>query len=178
MCTPKSYGGLGLKRLVAWNHIFTFKLIWLLFTKGGSLWISWVSSNLIKDRLFWEVPNNAVGSWIWKAILKVRDVVRPFLYCKLGTGTLALFWHDDWTNLGPLINLPSGNGPIVTGIPRLATVAHAISDNNWRLPRGRHPITVLLRHAYLQLQRSATTPRIFSYGETQIQQNLLCFQLL
>lgn len=145
VCTPKICGGLGLKKLVAWNHVFTLKLIWLLFTKGGSLWISWVSSNLINGRLFWDIPNIAGGSWIWKSILKVREAARPFLYCKIGTGTNALFWHDDWTNLGPLINLFGANGPRVTGILRLATVAQAKTSNAWRLPRGRHPITVLLK---------------------------------
>lgn len=52
VCTPKKCGGLGLKRLEAWNQVFTLKLIWLLFTKSGSLWVSWVTKVLIKGHLF------------------------------------------------------------------------------------------------------------------------------
>lgn len=34
VCTPKKCGGLGLRRLAAWNRVFTLKLISILFTKA------------------------------------------------------------------------------------------------------------------------------------------------
>lgn len=49
-----------------------------------------------------------------------RRGLRPFLSCQLGFGNNALFWHDDWTGLGPLIDLTGANGPRVSGIPRLS----------------------------------------------------------
>lgn len=64
ICTPKKCGGLGLRRLVAWNRVFTLKLIWLLYTKAGSLWVSWVTNNLINGRNFWDITYSADGSWI------------------------------------------------------------------------------------------------------------------
>lgn len=100
---------------------------------------------LINGRLFWDISDISWRSWIWKHILKLRDIARPFLHCKIGNGNTNLFWHDNWTVLGPLIDLTGANGPPVTGINKLATIAQAMNRNEWRLPRGRHSITVLLR---------------------------------
>jgi len=52
VCSPKEAGGLGLKRLSSWNRILALKLIWLLFTSAGSLWVSWVRLHLIGRRNF------------------------------------------------------------------------------------------------------------------------------
>lgn len=49
--------------------------------------------------------------------------------------------------LGPLIDLTGANGPRVTGIHRMATISQAVMNGRWRLPRGRHPITILLKAA-------------------------------
>lgn len=68
----------------------------------------------------------------------------PFLFCKVGYGVKALFWHDD---LGPLIDLSGANRRRVSRISRNATVANAILDGRWILPRDRHPIILLLKAA-------------------------------
>ena len=39
VCTSKECGGLGLRRLTAWNKVLALKLIWLLFSAAGSLWV-------------------------------------------------------------------------------------------------------------------------------------------
>ncbi|CAA7055335.1 unnamed protein product [Microthlaspi erraticum] len=70
---------------------------------------------------------------------------RPHLFCKVKSGSSALFWHDNWTDLGPLIELTGANGPRVTGIQRMATVNQACRGSSWLLSRGRHPILKLLR---------------------------------
>ncbi|CAA7016344.1 unnamed protein product [Microthlaspi erraticum] len=88
----------------------------------------------------------ASGSWIWRRLMKLRDLARPFLVCQVVSGRSALFWLDNWTALGPLIDIIGANGPRISGIPRMATVSQALVDGSWSLPRGRHPITVLLRN--------------------------------
>lgn len=40
VCTSKECGGLGPKRLLDRNKVLALKLIWLLFTSAGSLWVS------------------------------------------------------------------------------------------------------------------------------------------
>jgi len=49
VCTSKVCGDLGLRDLVAWNKVLALKLIWILFTTAGSLWVSWVRINLIRN---------------------------------------------------------------------------------------------------------------------------------
>lgn len=48
--------------------------------------------------------------------MKLRDLARPFLHCSIQLGDLALFWHDNLTGLGPLIEIVGPNGPRVSGI--------------------------------------------------------------
>lgn len=52
VCSSKESGGLGLKRLSSWNKVLALKLIWLLFTASGSLWVSWVRLHLLGRRNF------------------------------------------------------------------------------------------------------------------------------
>lgn len=145
ICTPKKEEGLGLRRLQPWNRVFTLKLNWLLFTKSGSLWVSWVKSILLKGRLFWEVSSQSAGSWLWRRILKERPLPRQFLATIIGADIDTFFWHDDWTSLGPLIAITGSNSPRVSGISRMSTVYKAITNDRWAVPQGRTPICVLLR---------------------------------
>ncbi|CAA7061787.1 unnamed protein product [Microthlaspi erraticum] len=145
VCSPKSTGGLGLQRLEDVNQIFGLKLIWMIFASSGSLWVAWAYKHILKGRLFWNPSLQVSGSWIWKSLLKLREVARPHLFCKVNSGTSALFWHDNWTGLGPLIDLTGANGPRITGIQRLATVSQACSNSSWSISGGRHPILRFLR---------------------------------
>ncbi|XP_048619881.1 uncharacterized protein LOC125590370 [Brassica napus] len=99
VCTPKEAGGLGLKRLEDWNKVLGLKLIWLIFTSGGSLWVS------------------------------------------------SSFWHDNWTSLGPLIELVRERRPQVSGLRREAVVAEALTSDGWWLARSRSrsPTIALLK---------------------------------
>lgn len=147
VCTPKDCGGLGLRRLLPWNKVLGLKLIWLLFTAGGSLWVSWVRRNLLGQQNFWDMVNINSGSWIWKSICKLRPVARQFVFCKVGSGITCNFWSDNWTELGPLIFITGEMGPRVTGLPRNSTVAEAVRDGDWWISRSRsrNPIIQLLR---------------------------------
>lgn len=147
VCTPKAAGGLGLRRLADWNQVLGLKLIWLIFTAGGSLWVSWVRRNLIGRENFWVLDPTRRGSWIWKAICKLRPIARPMVHCEVGSGITASFWLDNWTSLGPLINLVGERGPHVTGLSIDAVVAAALSDDGWWLnrSRSRNAVISLLR---------------------------------
>lgn len=136
-CTPKESGGLGLRRLAYWNKVLGLKLIWLLFSSAGSLWVSWVKANLLQGRNFWTFDNRDSGSWIWKQLCRLRPLARPFVICEVGSGFTASFWIDNWTGLGPLIDLTGENGPRTSGLPLQAVVADAIRDGNWWLVSSR-----------------------------------------
>ncbi|KAG7539011.1 Reverse transcriptase zinc-binding domain [Arabidopsis suecica] len=146
VCTPKQCGGLGLKRLSLWNQVLGLKLIWMIFAAGGSLWVSWVRRNLIGNRCFWDLENITSGSWIWRSLCKLRIIARPFIICEIGSGVTCSFWSDNWTGLGPLLDITGDLGPRLSGLPRSATVADALREGNWWLSSSRsrnHTIRLL-----------------------------------
>lgn len=77
--------------------------------------------------------------------MELRPLARPFLVCFVRSGDNASFWHDNWTGLGPLIEITGPNGPQVSGIHLTSVVSQAISEGEWTLTRGRHNIIQLLR---------------------------------
>lgn len=38
--------------------------------------------------------------------MKLRPLARPYLSCQITSGRNAFFCHDDWTGLGPLMDIP------------------------------------------------------------------------
>ena len=86
------------------QQVLALKLIWMLFAARGSLWVSWIRLNRIGSANFSELQPRRGDSWIWKKLCKLRSNAR--LYCMRGTpGITTGFWHDNWTDLGPLIHL-------------------------------------------------------------------------
>lgn len=145
VCTPKKSGGLGLRRLLSSNQVFELKLIWLLFSAEGSLWVAWVKRHLIGDKVFWTHDFGYTGSWIWKELLKLRHIARPFIKCSLTSGLNAFFWQDDWTGFGSLLEIVGDIGPMVSGIHLEAKVADQHVGNLWNLSRSRKPALLLLK---------------------------------
>jgi hypothetical protein len=56
LCSPKREGGLGLKKLEAWNQASMLNHTWSFFIMVGSLWVAWVESTWLKGRRFWQIP--------------------------------------------------------------------------------------------------------------------------
>lgn len=101
--------------------------------------------NLIQGRVMWDIDFQNTGSWLWRRLMKLRALARPFMSAKVGNNLTILFWIDDWTDLGSFIELTDLNGPQVSGIPYKAVVAQAVANGMWSLPRGKHPLVVLLK---------------------------------
>lgn len=98
---------------------------------------------------FWVLDPSSRSSWIWKSICKLRPLAKPMVHCELGSGITASFWHDNWTSLGPLIELVGARGPQVTGINIDAVVADALTSEGWWLEssRSRSPTLLMLKRA-------------------------------
>lgn len=145
MCSSKRCGGLGLKRFEDWNRILGLKLIWLLFTSAGSLWVSWVRVNLIGTQNFWNLDFSQYGSWVWKSLCKIREDARLFVVCEVESGITANFWKDNWTMMGPLIEIVGETGPRIAGLSRESVVRDYITQGGWWLTssRSRNPMLML-----------------------------------
>lgn len=149
VCSAKESGGLGLKRLTSWNTVLGLKLIWLLFSAAGSLWVSWIRINILGPRIFWDLNPQTSGSWIWRKICKLRPLARPFIVCEVGSGISARFWSDNWTGLGPLIDIAGPLGPQITGLALNSVVSDGLRGRTWWLAssRSRNPIIVMLKNS-------------------------------
>jgi len=54
VCTPKKYGGLGLKNLTAWNKACIAKLVCSVVMKKDMLWVKWVHKKYLKQHEWWS----------------------------------------------------------------------------------------------------------------------------
>ena len=136
ICKTKDKGGLAIWPLKEVNHL---KLIWRMFP-GDSLWGKWIRTNLLKKKSFWEVSEKTqAGSWIWRKMLKLRYVARPFHMKDVGNGRQISFWFDRWSEFGVMSELLGERGILEMGIRREATLEEALC-NQRRKKRHRRPI--------------------------------------
>lgn len=93
---------------------------------GKSLWGKWIKANMLKKKSFWEISvKTQLGSWMWKKMLKLRDVAKTFHIKAMGNGRHTSFWFDRWSELGALSD-QLGGGIIDMCIRRDVTVEDAI----------------------------------------------------
>ena len=136
LCFPKDEGGLGVRKFKDTARAFALKLIWRLFTKPTSLWVSWVTHYLLRYNSFWDVRGEQNGSWIWRKLLKLRDLAYGFTRVHIRDGRTTSFWFDNWLGIGKLINITGTVGTTYLGISRHAKVSDATRGNTWNI-RGR-----------------------------------------
>lgn len=135
---PKSEDGLGIRSLTSWNQTCGLKLIWMLFFRGGSIWVAWMRHKYISKQSLWALnENNNSFCWTFRKILKLRTVATAFFSIKIGNGEDTYFWWDPWTPFGPLINHLGPGGPSSLGIPLTSLVSDRLSRVGWNLPPAR-----------------------------------------
>lgn len=87
VCKPKREGGLGLRPLNEINDVCSLKLIWWLVSNQFSLWVNWIQTYLIRQSSFWAAKKDTqAGSWMWKKLLKCRDIVRVCCRMEVNNG--------------------------------------------------------------------------------------------
>ncbi|KAL9277743.1 hypothetical protein AtEden1_Chr00c002g0322401 [Arabidopsis thaliana] len=160
VCLPKSEGGLGLRSLSAWNNNLCLRLIWLLFSGSGSLWVAWHTYHQkLLESSFWSLKGRAGDSLLWRLLLKLRHLAAQFIKCKVRNGKKAWFWYDNWTPLGPLYGFFGDHGPRSLRVPILAKVADTCNDNGWKMAAPRSDLA-----ESLQIHLSSTQPPASSSG--------------
>ncbi|XP_010513293.1 PREDICTED: uncharacterized protein LOC104789260 [Camelina sativa] len=169
ICLPKKEGGLGLRNFAIWNKVLTMKLIWMLITNSGSLWVAWMKEHMLKNSDYWLAETNQGSSWIWRFLHTLKSMVKPLLTSSIGDGQTASFWYDNWCVMGPLINFLGLDGPRLMGIPREAKVAQGVGPHGWRLPscRSRNPLLLTVRNTLSLLDPPSVSkgPDVFSWGQ-------------
>ncbi|CAL9222403.1 unnamed protein product [Arabidopsis halleri] len=102
---------------------------------------------------YWCAEAKSNSSWIWKFLLNLRPMAKALIRCNLGDGLSASFWYENWTPLGPLIDLFGESRPSFLGVPINATVAEACDSRGWILPssRSRNQNAITLRNHLLSI---------------------------
>lgn len=119
-------GGLGVCGLKEINLVYGLKLIWRLFS-GDSLWGQWIKNYLLKKKSFWEIKIiTQAGSWMWRKLLKLRDIAKTFCKREMGNGRNISFWYDNWSAKGILLEELGERGIIALGIKKEATIEDAV----------------------------------------------------
>lgn len=140
ICKTKQEGGLGIRPLKEVNLVCCIKLIWRILS-SHSLWVNWVQNYLIRKGSIWMVKdNNQSGTWMWRKILKCRDMAKMLYKVEVKDGNKASFWFEKWSSLGCLQDVLSGRGHIDLGI--LANEKVAACRNH---RRRQHRIPLLNR---------------------------------
>ncbi|GKA27980.1 RNA-directed DNA polymerase, eukaryota, reverse transcriptase zinc-binding domain protein [Tanacetum coccineum] len=134
VCLPKKEGGLGIRRLEVFNKALISSHIWSIIMNKESLWVKWVHLYKLNGRSFWDIPLRGNMSWGWRKILKVRSLVRPFIWSRIGDGKNTFAWFDNWIEASPLSNLISNRDIYRAGLRLDARVSDVIMVGSWAWP--------------------------------------------
>ncbi|XP_048497845.2 uncharacterized protein LOC109136430 [Beta vulgaris subsp. vulgaris] len=70
VCSPKKYGGLGMRNIKLWNIAAVRKLVWHIGAQKDELWVRWVHSVYTKNANWWSFQPPSGASWIMKSLMQ------------------------------------------------------------------------------------------------------------
>ncbi|KAL0561777.1 hypothetical protein IC582_002218 [Cucumis melo] len=88
VCLPFEEGGLGIRDGPSWNIVNTLKILWLMLTNSGSLWVAWMEAYILKGKSLWDVDSRVGRSWCLRAILRKREKMKHHVRMKVGERVL------------------------------------------------------------------------------------------
>ncbi|GJR98891.1 RNA-directed DNA polymerase, eukaryota, reverse transcriptase zinc-binding domain protein [Tanacetum coccineum] len=53
-------------------------------------------------RSIWDVQKDSNDSWSWKALMDIRERIRPHIIHKIGNEKQVSMWYENWSEVGPL----------------------------------------------------------------------------
>ncbi|GKB64526.1 RNA-directed DNA polymerase, eukaryota, reverse transcriptase zinc-binding domain protein [Tanacetum coccineum] len=135
VCLPKKEGGLGIRRLEAFNKALISSHIWSLLSHKESLWVKWIHTYKLNGRTFWEIPLRGKISWGWRKIPISDNIVSSFLFWyRLGNGAMTSAWFDNWCSIGPIEGVVSNRDIYSAGFRLNAKVRDIINNGSWGWP--------------------------------------------
>ncbi|XP_057248334.1 uncharacterized protein LOC130590283 [Beta vulgaris subsp. vulgaris] len=112
ICSPKKFGGLGLRKAKANNNALQFKLLWKILESPDNLWVQLVTRKYLKDVDLFNYKVKANVSWQWRRLMRLRSSFKKGLRWIVGNGDQISFWFDNWifsTNLAEKCLVPRGS---------------------------------------------------------------------
>ena len=143
----KYEGGLGLRPLKEVNQVSCLKLIWRILS-AHSLWVNWIKVYLIRKGSLWTVRDNTQsGSWMWRKILKSREMAKHFYRVEVGNGRGTSFWYEMWNPMGRLKEVAGEGSHIDMGILMNAKVEDCLNH------RKRHHRIQILNRIEMEIEK-------------------------
>ena len=78
---------------------------------------------------------SSLGSWIWKKLLKYRNIAKGFTKSEIQNGEITSFWFDIRTPSGRLYDITGSRGCIDLGVRLEATVESVVRSHRQRRHR-------------------------------------------
>ncbi|XP_050938813.1 uncharacterized protein LOC127148660 [Cucumis melo] len=136
VCLPFEEGGLGIRDGPSWNIASTLKILWLMLTNSGSLWVAWVEAYILKGRSVWDVDSRVGRSWYLRAILRKREKLKHLVRMKVGNGNSCRVWLDSWLPGGAILEQVGERVMYDAASRREARLSDFIDpDGEWLWPR-------------------------------------------
>ncbi|KAL0287138.1 UNVERIFIED_CONTAM: hypothetical protein Sradi_7131200 [Sesamum radiatum] len=130
---PVSEGGLGIRDIQSLNQGLMSRHLWrIIMHDRTSIWVTWILQYRLQEYSVWTIRARS-GTWGWRKLIRLRDILRPFILYRIGGGSSFSLWHDPWHERGPLISqFPLG--PRHTSIPPSAPLSTVIWEDTWAWP--------------------------------------------
>ncbi|GJU05521.1 putative reverse transcriptase domain-containing protein [Tanacetum coccineum] len=135
---------------IYWAYVFIIPSRTLLDLEQLMCGFVWSQGDMRRGRakVAWEADISLCGnmSWGWRKILKVRPLIRQFIWYRLGDGNMVSAWFDRWCLLSPLSDLVTPRDihragfdmstkvwsqlQVFTGVPNMPSSLDLIERNN------------------------------------------------
>lgn len=127
-----------MKDLYTWNKACSLRLVWLLFFRPDSVWVSLFKEVILKGSIqnYWTTEPKSSYSWLVNKLLKLKSVAYTLIILRVQNGRTGRFWTDNWSPYGCLETFLDA-GTTRLGIPTSATIASLYRNGSWRIPSAR-----------------------------------------
>ncbi|GJU50139.1 putative RNA-directed DNA polymerase, eukaryota, reverse transcriptase zinc-binding domain protein [Tanacetum coccineum] len=131
---PKHEGGLGIRSLEVFNLALMTTHIWNILSNKASLWVRWIHMYKLRGRTLWDIQPKSDMSWGWHKILQLRDIVKPFLWVRIGNGMSTSLWYDMWFSQSPISRFLSPRDITREGFTIQSKVVDLVTNGTWNWP--------------------------------------------
>ena len=124
VCSPKQFGGLGLRQSLLTGTALAAKLYWRWCVEQDQVWARILTQKYLPDIPQKDIPRYSLGgkgSMIWSTLKRGAALIKGGLFWICKGGSEAQFWYDAW----------DGYPPIVTQYPHLHILAQRFCDAGW-----------------------------------------------
>lgn len=147
ICTPRKFGGLGLRSARNINTAFMMKIGWNLCVRKDAMWVRILRSKYkCGTNSIPRVQTSKPGSNMWRGICRNWNLVKENLAWRIGDGNFVNSWIDPWVpnvrNLEELSNSPLSPNEVVESVNKFVT---ASGQWNWNRFRNRIPYQIVDR---------------------------------